>query len=138
MIEQIVNGIIPALITAIIGILVAIIKSVGDAVIQYIEQKKEAVIQQKGIDQYNSELAIGKQVYGIVDEYFRISGISKTIEAAQAKFKEEILKKIPGLTEEEIDFIRQAIAGEVNKGKEVVTPNPIPNPQPSNDVQPTK
>lgn len=124
MLQQIINGVVPTLITAIIAVLVAIIKSVGDAVIpvitQYINQKKDLVIQQKGIEKYNSELQIGRQVWGIVEEYFRVNGIDKTIEDAQTKFKEEILKKIPYLTDDEIKFIEQAIAGEINKGKEAI------------------
>lgn len=120
MLQQIINGVVPTLITAIIAVLVAIIKSVGDAVIQYMNQKKDLVIQQKGIEKYNSELQIGRQVWGIVEEYFRVNGIDKTIEDAQTKFKEEILKKIPYLTDDEIKFIEQAIAGEINKGKEAI------------------
>lgn len=123
MLQQIINDIIPIVVTAIGGILVKIIQSVGDAIIKFIDEKTEAEIQQKGIAQYNAELEIGRKVYGIVDEYFRVSGISKTIEAAQTKFKEEILKKIPGLTDEEIEFIRQAIAGEINKGRDVINSN---------------
>jgi hypothetical protein len=119
MIQSIINGIVPVMVTVIIGILVATIKSVGDVIIEYIEKKKEAVITEIGINKYNSDLAIARSVWNIVEEYFRINpSIEKTMEAAQKKFEEEILKIIPGLTTAEVEQLRQAIAGEINKGKQ--------------------
>lgn len=121
MIQSIINGIVPVFATVIVGILVATIKSVGDVIIEYIEKKKEAVITEIGINKYNSDLAIAKIVWNIVEEYFRINpSVEKTIEAAQKKFDEEIIKIVPGLTGEEIEQLRQAVAGEINKGKQIL------------------
>ena len=121
MIQSIINALIPVIIAAVTGVLVAIIKTVGDSVIELIEAKIKAVALKMGVDQYNADLVVAKNIFNIVDEYFRITPtVTKTIEAAQAKFTEEILKAIPSITADEIEQLRQAVAGEVNKGKDVV------------------
>ncbi len=75
---------------------------------------------------YDSNITIAREVRGIVDEHFRISaGLAKTFSAAADKFEEEILKIIPGLTKDEIDHLRQAVAGEVNAGKAAVLAHAI-------------
>jgi hypothetical protein len=38
-------------------------------------------------------------------------------------FDELLMKKAPGITKEELDYFRQALAGEFNKGKAVVVNN---------------
>lgn len=120
--QQIINQIVPVLVAAIFAVLTAVIKAVGDAAVKLIEKKKEAVEAKIGADTYNQRVAVAKQVWGIVDEYFRITPtVTKTIEAAQAKFTEEIKKLIPDITDEEIEHLRQAVAGEVNKGRDALT-----------------
>ena len=121
MVQQIINAIIPLLITAIVGILGVIIKSLGDALIAFIETKKKEIIVKIGSATYNQNLVFVKSAWNIVDEYFRInSTIEKTIDSAQAKFAEEIKKLVPSITDEEIAFLRQTVAGEVNKGRDVI------------------
>jgi len=121
MVQQIINAIIPLLITAIVGILGVIIKSLGDALIAFIETKKKEIIVKIGSATYNQNLVFAKSAWNIVDEYFRInSTIEKTIDSAQAKFAEEIKKLVPSITDEEIAFLRQTVAGEVNKGRDVI------------------
>ena len=121
MIQSIINALIPVIVTAVTGILVAIVKTVGDSVIELIQAKIKAVALKMGVDQYNADLVVAKNIFNIVDEYFRITPTAtKTIEAAQAKFTEEILKAIPSITPQEIEQLRQAVAGEVNKGKDVI------------------
>lgn len=126
MFNQIVNTVVPVLVTAIGGILVAIIKSVGDAAIDYIQTKKEHVANQIGDINYNSNLKKAKDIWNIVDEEFRITPtLTKTVEAKQQMFAKLLKSKVPSLTDDEISSIRQAIAGEVNKGKAVVTSDAV-------------
>ena len=54
---------------------------------------------------------------GIIPCVFQSPTLDKTIAAAQAVFAVKIKEMIPGITDAQIDQIRQAIAGEVNKGK---------------------
>ena len=121
MIQSIINALIPVIVTAVTGILVAIVKTVGDSVIELIQAKIKAVALKTGIDKYNADLVVAKNIWGIVDEYFKITpNVEKTIESAQVKFAEEIMKVMPSISAEEIEHLRQAIAGEINKAKDVV------------------
>lgn len=126
MLNQIINTVVPVLVTAIGGVLVAIIKSVGDAAIDYIQTKKEHVANQIGSANYNANLEKAKEVWGIVDEEFRITPtLQKTVENKQAMFAKLLKSKIPSLSDSEINDIRQAVAGEINKGKAVVTSDAV-------------
>lgn len=121
MLQSIINQIVPVAIAAIVGVFVAIIKAVGDAAVEYIDKKKEAVAARIGIDQYNSKLLLAKNIWNLVDEAFRITPtLTATIEAKQKMFEEEMLKIMPELTSDEITQLRQVIAGEINKGRDVI------------------
>jgi hypothetical protein len=121
MLQTIINAIVPVAITALIGVLVAIIKALGDAGVSFIQQKKAALEVKIGADTYAQNLAFAKATWAIVDEKFRITPtLEKTFEAKQAEFTAQIKKMIPEITDAEIEQLRQAVAGEVNKGKAVV------------------
>ena len=122
MLQQIINAVVPVAVASIVAIFVAIIKAVGDAAISFIEKKKEAVQVKIGVDTYNQRLAFARQAWNIVDEYFRITpAVQKTVDSTGKMFADEMKKLVPSLTDEEIEQLRQAVAGEVNKGKAVVT-----------------
>jgi hypothetical protein len=122
MIQQIINAVVPVVITAAVAVLVAGIKAVGDAAVAYISRKKDAVVAQIGAATYNHNLTIARSIWGAVDEEFRITPtLEKTITAKQELFATKIQKAIPGITEDEIVQLRQAVAGEVNKGREALT-----------------
>lgn len=126
MLNQIVNTAIPFLVTAIVATLTAIVKIVGTNVTNYLEVKKDALAIQTGVDKYNATLQKAKSIWAIVDEEFRITPtLEKSIENKQAMFDKLLKAKIPSLTDDEISDIRQAIAGEVNKGKSIVTSDAI-------------
>ena len=65
-----------------------------------------------------------KNIWNMVDENKRIS---KTVEEKLIskidQFNAALLKKFPELTQEDIDNLRQSIAGEVNADKEAVISN---------------
>lgn len=122
MLNQIINTIVPIAITAIVGMVTAVIKTVGEAGVEYINKKKEAVVQKIGADKYNNELQFARSAWGMVDEHFRISPeLEKTFQAKQAEFDKIVAEKFPELTSDEISQLRQTVAGEINKGKVVVT-----------------
>ena len=121
MVQQIINALIPIIVTAVGAVLCKVIYIVGDALVAWLAEKKNALVIKIGADSYNQNLAFAKAAWDIVDEYFRITpNITKTIDAAQVKFAEELKKLVPSLTEAEIESLRQAIAGEVNKGRDVI------------------
>jgi len=116
------NQILEALATAFVAILLAVISYVGAKVTSYLSAKKAAIIAKAGADKYNAELQVAESVFSIVDEYFRITPLlTATVDNKINMFQTEILKKCPYLTQDEIDHLRQAVAGAVNEGKAVVT-----------------
>ena len=119
--QQIINAVVPVAVTALVAILTVVIKCVGDAAVAYIARKKDALVAKIGADTYQQDLAFAKAAWAIVDEHFRITpALEKTFEAKQAEFKVQIQKMIPGVTDDEIEQLRQAVAGEVNKGRAAV------------------
>ena len=86
---------------------------------------KEGVILIKAITNKigNSEqLEVAKEVWNIVEEKFRITENAKaTLGSKMDMFDNLLLAKLPGLTKEDLENLRQSIAGEVNKGKEAIT-----------------
>ena len=125
MLQLISNAITPILISAIVAVLTAIIGIVGNAMVKFLAAKKSAIEQKIGVDKYNADLQVAREVWGIVEEFFRTNPqLTKTIQTAAATFADEIRKKIPGLTDDEVAHLRQAVAGEVNQGKAVITAAP--------------
>ncbi len=119
--QNLLNEILPLLITAIVGILVAIFKAIGDVVINYIEVKKQEVIARIGIEKYNQEKALAMDIWYVVEEHYRLSEkVEATMNAKIDMFDKLIKEKIPYITDEQIITLRQAIAGEINRGKEAI------------------
>jgi hypothetical protein len=122
-ISEIIKNVVPVVITGVVAIFVALIKTVANEVVDYIGAKKEAVAVKVGVDKYNANLEVAKNIYKLVDEHFRISAqVTTTIEEKQKLFEEEIKKAIPYITDEEIVQLRQTIAGIVNVGKVAIAP----------------
>lgn len=116
--EKIIEPILTALTLGIVGVILAIIKSVGDVTIQYIAKKKEMIEQKLKLDQHEEEIKTAKQIWNIVEEKYRITDNIKDLAKSKADYFDKLLlEKIPYLTEEQVKMLRQAIAGEVNKGK---------------------
>ena len=119
--EKIIEPILTALTLGIVGVILAIIKSVGDVTIQYIAKKKEMVEQKLKLDQHEEEIKTAKQIWNIVEEKYRITDNIKDLAKSKADYFDKLmLEKIPYLTEEQVKMLRQAIAGEVNKGKKLL------------------
>ena len=119
--QTILNTIGTAALTALVGVAVVAIKALGEAGVELIQRKKDAIVTKIGADTYNHRLTVAKSIYGAVDEEFRITPtLDKTIVNKQAMFDEKIKKAIPSITDDEIEQLRQAVAGEVNKGKAAI------------------
>lgn len=111
----------PILIAAGVSIIGVIIKPGADAAINVMKTKKEEIEQSKFIRNHQHQIELAREIWGKVDEEFRISQTIENVTESKAKmFDEYLLKKIPGLTQEELDDLRQTIAGEVNKGKQAL------------------
>lgn len=119
--NQIVNVALPIIVTGVAGLLVKIIYPVGDVAIEYIKTKIEESGITKKLAQHQDEITTAKEIWNVVEEKYRISEKVEDLLVSKADmFDKLLLAKIPYLTQENLNDLRQAIAGEVNKGKQVI------------------
>jgi len=119
--------ILEAVVTALVSLLLVLIPILFAKLTTWASAKINAIQVKTGAEDYNHSLIVAKSVWGIVDEYFRITPTAAaTIYNKIDMFETEILKICPYLTIEDIDHLRQAVAGEINVLKDKVTaPAPI-------------
>jgi hypothetical protein len=124
--ELIINQIVPIITTAIVSVLVFIIKKIGDSVIELLITKKKEVELRIASSGHEKELNTAKEVWNIVDEKFRITkNCTSVLKSKSNEFDKLLLSKIPGLTQNDLDYLRQAVAGEINKYKNIEATNPV-------------
>lgn len=115
------NQIGPIFVGIIIALLGATIKIIGNELINYINKKQINIDKEIEINKHRKEFMIAKEIWHIVDENFRInSKIDNYTDSKSKEFDKLLLKKIPYLSQSEINYIRQAIAGEINQGKKSI------------------
>ena len=120
--NEIINAVQPAIASAATLILTAVISAVGAKLVALINRHKEKVAAEIGAAEYNRKLSIAKQIWGAVDEYFRITPeVQKTVDTASGKFAEMMCKALPGITIGEIKQLQAVVAGEVNAGRAALT-----------------
>ncbi|MBN7576029.1 hypothetical protein C1H57_12415 [Clostridium sp. 2-1] len=79
---------------------------------------EEAILKNKNY------ITVGKAVWNIVDEQFRISKtVEEKLESKADMFDKLVLAKFPELSQDDAAEIRQSIAGEINQGKAAVVDN---------------
>ena len=124
--EQIINWVMPAVTAAFVGVVIVIIKNVGDALINLAEVKAKELSQKYKLDKYSELINTAKDIWNIVEEKYRITeNIEELVESKADMFDRLLLKKIPALTQEQLNKIRQALAGEFNKGKNALSEDDI-------------
>ena len=116
--EKFLDPILSALGVALASVLVVVIKSLGDATREFIKVKVEAMEQKIKESKYNELFEVGKNIWNMVEEKYRVTDNIETLAQSKADmFDKMLLEKFPHLTKEELTEVRQAIAGEYNKGK---------------------
>lgn len=123
--NQIVDVALPIIATGIaggvVGILVKIIQPIGDIIIKYVEEKIDASGITKLLARHQDELLTAKQIFFVIEEKYRLSQKVEDLLTSKAEeFDKLLLAKIPYLTQDQIDTLRQSIAGEFNKGKQAI------------------
>lgn len=74
-----------------------------------------------GLTNYQKVKLIAQDIWNVVEEHFRVNElISDTVQSKITIFETLIKQKVPGITDQEIELVRQAIAGEFNKDKPIV------------------
>ena len=116
--EKFLDPILSALGVALASVLVVVIKSLGEATREFIKVKVEAMEQKIKESKYNELFEVGKNIWNMVEEKYRVTDNIETLAQSKADmFDNMLLEKFPHLTKEELIEVRQAIAGEYNKGK---------------------
>ena len=116
--EKVLDPILSAVGVALATVLVAIIKSVGNEAVEYLKAKKKVADQKIKESKYNELFEVGKNIWNMVEEKYRVTdNIENLAKSKAAMFDRMLLEKFPHLTKEELTEVRQAIAGEYNKGK---------------------
>lgn len=119
--QEALNTIVTAALTALVGVGVVAIKVLGNAAEKYISEKAAAVKAKAGADKWNHWMNLARQTFAAVDEEFRITPtLESTISAKQKLFDEALKQAIPEITDAQIEQLRQAVAGEVNKGRAAI------------------
>lgn len=118
--RDILNQILPLVITVIVAILTCFIKIIGTHIISYLEKREELLEHQIGKVKFEKELAIGKMIWNVVEENFRTFNLKDNKINKSDMFNNEIHKLLPELSESQIQTIRQSISGEINLGKRIL------------------
>ena len=119
--EILINQILPIVDTSVVAILAVIIKQVGNSIIDFFIQKKSEINQKIKINEHQEEINTAREVWNIVEEKFRITENATELLTSKADEFEKVLRqRIPGLSKENLEFLRQTIAGEVNKGRDML------------------
>ena len=88
------------------------------ATIKNSRTKIKEVANKIGVDKYSYIKSVALDIWNIVEEKFRVSEVvGKVTDQKIAEFNKLIKEKVPSITDAEIETVRQAVAGEVNKGK---------------------
>jgi len=120
--EILINQILPIVDTSVVAILAVIIKQVGNSIIDFFIQKKSEISQKIKINEHQEEINTAREVWNIVEEKFRITENATELLTSKAdEFDKVLMQRIPGLSKENLEFLRQTIAGEVNKGRDILT-----------------
>lgn len=131
--EKILDTILSAVGVALATVLVAIIKSVGNEAVEYLQAKKKVADQKIKESKYAELFEVGKNIWNMVEEKYRVTDNIETLAQSKADmFDNMLLEKFPHLTKEELIEVRQALAGEYNKGKAMLNEDSLK--QQANDV----
>lgn len=118
-INQIIPGVDTIIATAVTAILVFVIKKIGSPIVDILAlKKKEAEIKLENTG-YKTNFDKALEVWHIVDDKFRLTENAIDIFGSKEKlFEDLLLNRVPGLTQRNINDLRDAVSGEINKGRE--------------------
>jgi hypothetical protein len=121
---------------SIVGALASYFIAVG---VTYLKKKRESLINQLGVDQYNKDYKLAQDIYYIAEQQFKF--IPQAGKQKADAFNKLLLEKIPGISLEEIDHFREAIVGKVNaeiKSSNILAPAFVDGKDVADVVQPAQ
>lgn len=81
--------------------------------IEFLKARKDKLIQQLGIDKYNSQRQLAIDVFNRVEQEFK--GQIGVSEEKLKAFDKYLAEKIPCISQEDIQHFRESITGDANK-----------------------
>lgn len=119
--ELLISQIAPIAATTITAILAIVIKQIGAAGISLLITKKKETEQKIEAAGYKTKVDQALECWRIVDDKFRLTQNAMEVFGSKEKLFEQILlQRIPGLTQKNIDDLRDTISGLVNQGRQAV------------------
>ncbi|HEY8889237.1 MAG TPA: hypothetical protein VIM70_03120 [Clostridium sp.] len=107
----------PILFTSLTGFLAY----AGKELVKFTPKIVDYLVAKIGLTNYQQTKSIAWDIWNIVEEHFRLSEIvGDKVQLKVAMFETLIKEKIPGIPDDEIQTIRQSIAGEFNKDKPLI------------------
>jgi len=117
------NQIVNIIASGVLSVLGALASYGVTVAVKYIDQKKQALIEQIGNDKYNANFNIAKNVYYAVEQQFRF--IPDAGKQKAAEFDKLLVKKIPGISQDDLTHFKEAICGKINsevKDSQILAP----------------
>ena len=108
--ENILNVVLPYIVTAIGGYLTVKIVKIVPFVISYIKAKA-------GLATYNKMKIVSLDIWKAINEDFRLGEL---VGSELETFENMIKKQFPNITDDTIRLLNKSLAGEINKDKPIV------------------
>jgi len=109
--------IVSSLQTVLIAILIALIGYIGKRVVEVVPKLVDLTVAKIGLAKYTKTKAIATDIFNKVNEDGRLGTL---VNSKSDTFVALIRAKIPSITDEDIDLLKQSLAGEYNKDKPLV------------------
>jgi len=109
--------IVSSLQTVLIAILIALIGYIGKKVVEVVPKLVDLTVAKIGLTKYTKIKAIATDIFNKVNEDGRLGNL---VNSKSDTFVTLIKIKIPSITDEDIDLLKQSLAGEYNKDKPAV------------------
>lgn|SRR5574343_322386 len=107
-----------AVVDAIIVLLAGAVPVLLLAIKSFLKLKQQELEEKITILKDEKTKKLARDIWLVVDEHFRLTEkAEKTFEEKADMFDSLLINKIPTLTKEDLDFLRQTIAGEMNKDR---------------------
>lgn len=120
------NNAVDVLVPVITAVGVYVIKIVGDKLICYLAKKEEILETQKGSIEFDKYLNIARTVAkSVLQDIAESKDIKDLVSKKETLFKERMKKFIPGLTDEELNLLMQAVKQELGEGNTLLNADTI-------------
>ena len=115
--NEFLTQVVPVLQTAFWGVLLAGITYLGQAIVKSTPKLIDLLIAKVGITKYNRYKLIAAEVWNKIEEDGRLGNLAGD---KLTEFVKLMKIKFPKISDEDIDLLNKAIAGEINKDKALI------------------